>query len=119
MSLRSKPSVRPSVTCFLFMLMLAVFSFGLHARIELVRSGASTTPSKISVQKRSATEVVAESVNDDSVPPEESRLLTTEAPPSLAHSVLQSLQLQYDLRRTARLDSDGLVLMLRPPPIQL
>jgi hypothetical protein len=122
MSKYKVPRTRLSMVSFLFTLMLAVFAFGLHARIESVRTGASTTAAKLSVDKRSPASAVAETAEAD--PPEPfaaalHALLSGFATALPSQEAFRTLNNDWSLRKTSSLDSHGPSSMLRPPPFQL
>lgn len=112
---------RISTICLLFTLMFTVFAFGLNARIQSVRTGASTTSAKLSVEKRSPAAVVAVTVETDTPVPLLAlhMLLSRLADHLPPQEVLRSLHVEWSLRKTSNLDSQGSSLMLRPPPFQL
>jgi hypothetical protein len=121
MSKYKEPRARLSMICFLFTLMFAVFAFGLHARIESVRTGASTTAAKLSVEKRSSAAAVAETAEVDRPEPFAAlqMLLSVFATELPSQEVLRSLNNDWSLRKALSLDSQGPSSMLRPPPFQL
>jgi hypothetical protein len=105
------------VRCFLFPLMVAVFVFGLHARMELYRVGTPTTASKISVEKRSTMDVVSETVSDG-LPTVADRLDDRQIARFVDFTLVSSQrlpQVELNLRKPTRLDSRGSTLVLPPP----
>jgi hypothetical protein len=115
---RQETRPRISTICLLFTLMFAVFAFGLNARIQSVRTGASTTSAKLSIEKRSPAAVVATTVETDPPVPLLAlhMLLTRLASQLPSQEVMRSLHVEWSLRKTSNLDSQGPSLMLRPPP---
>jgi hypothetical protein len=107
-----------STVYLLFALMFAVFGFALHARIESVRTGASTTSAKLSVERRSPAAAVAATVETDpSAPlPALHMLLSRLAVQFPSHKALRSLDVEWCLRKASSIDSQGPSSMLRPPP---
>ena len=122
MSARHAPGNRRPTIWLLFALMAAVFAFGLNARIQMFRTGASITYAKLSLNKISPEEVVTATAEMD--PPEPLAhlhlLLNVVAVPVLpSQDALRSLQIDWSLLRASSLDEHGPSLMLRPPPYQL
>jgi hypothetical protein len=114
-------TLRFPLVCVLFFLIVAVFAFVSHARVEFARTGASTTPYKVSREKRSATQAVEETIpNDPSTALE--KFFSLQSVPVVDPLSIASLQLQQvesAFWQTSRSDSLESLFMLRPPPVQI